>query len=269
LPFKDVKMTLPFDKYQGTGNDFILIDNRRGEADPIKNRETIAALCHRRLGIGADGLILLENSHTADFRMVYYNADGAQSTMCGNGGRCIAAFANKLGAIQDTGTFEAIDGIHNAIIYDYLVEISMNDPIIKEINQDHCILDTGSPHIVQLFHENIDDIDVKTAGRDVRYSDKFRADGINVNFMNIREDGIFLRTYERGVEDETLSCGTGVTAAAISYSLWKNLKGVVIQKIHTPGGLLEVSFTKQGNDITHVRLKGPATFVFSGLVEIR
>jgi diaminopimelate epimerase len=262
-------MIIHFEKYQGTGNDFILIDNRRGELEPIKNRESIANLCHRRFGIGADGLILLENSHTADFRMVYYNADGAQSTMCGNGGRCIAAFAKKLGAIQDTGTFEAIDGLHRAIIHGEVVEISMNDPIIKEINPDHCILDTGSPHIVQLFHENIHDIDVKTAGRDVRNSDKFRADGINVNFMNVREDEIFLRTYERGVEEETLSCGTGVTAAAISYSLWKDLQGSVIQKIHTPGGLLEVSFSKQGNDISHVRLKGPVKFVFSGRIEIR
>lgn len=254
-----------FYKYQGAGNDFILIDNRtQGTA---LHTEQIALLCHRRFGIGADGLMLLEAAEGHDFRMVYYNADGRESTMCGNGGRCITAFARHLGIIGDKAFFVAIDGEHHAqFTGENIVALEMND--VHEIQHfdNFSILNTGSPHYV-VWTDDVAQTDVVHQGREIRNRDKFAPNGINVNFAQVIESGLYVRTYERGVEDETLSCGTGVTACAIAAS--KDQTGAFSTDILTPGGKLNVSFTKDtpGSAIDVV-LTGPAGFVFEGDVTL-
>lgn len=258
-------MTLHFYKYQGTGNDFVLIDNRAGS---IKlSKEQVAHLCDRRFGIGADGLMLLENVDSYDFKMVYYNADGNESTMCGNGGRCIAAFAKKLGIITDSAKFLAIDGAHNASIKpDNIVSLSMQEVTSIEQHDSYIVLDTGSPHYVT-FVKDIHTIDVTQEGRNIRNQEAFKKEGINVNFVEPDFLGINVRTYERGVEDETYSCGTGVTAAAIAFAPQK--AGHFSVDITTKGGKLSVSMVKENaNHIKNIALKGPATFVFEGDVKI-
>ena len=200
-------MLLTFYKYQGTGNDFIMVDNRLNSF-PKENTQLIEQLCDRRFGIGADGLILLENHTTYDFKMVYFNSDGNESSMCGNGGRCLVAFAKQLGIIEATAEFEAVDGYHFAkIIGDDLVSLQMKDVDRIAVHQDYSFLNTGSPHHVQLVSD-LKNLDVKTEGAKIRYSDLYGKAGSNINFVNQIENDIFaVRTYERGVEDETLSCG--------------------------------------------------------------
>jgi diaminopimelate epimerase len=251
-------MEISFFKYQGTGNDFIMIDNRNG-ALSLTN-EQIAFMCHRRFGIGADGLILLESEPGFDFRMVYYNSDGNQSSMCGNGGRCIVAFAKQLGLIQDKAKFSAIDGAHEATINsEGIVALKMQDVKNIELGEDFFYLNTGSPHYVRLV-EDVESFDVFHEGRKVRNSERFREEGTNVNFIEKQDDGIFVRTYERGVEDETFSCGTGVTAAALVAAL----KGMATSK---KGGTLEVSFEKVlEQNFYNIWLKGPALKVFKGSI---
>lgn len=255
-------MHLSFSKYQGTGNDFILIDNR---VDPVSlSREEVAFLCHRRMGIGADGLMLLETTPDADFHMVYYNSDGNESTMCGNGGRCITAFAHRLGLIREQTVFTAIDGRHEALIHsDGSVSLHMKDVSLIETWDGYYTLDTGSPHFVQEV-EDVRQRDVTGEGRAIRNWDIFQPKGINVNFVQVLEpERLFVRTYERGVEDETLSCGTGVTAGAIA--LTGNNTGTFNTHIQTLGGNLRVSFRKEtGTSATEVVLTGPATHVFDG-----
>lgn len=254
-------MQLHFKKYQGTGNDFVLIDNRDNKISlTIKQ---IAFLCDRRFGIGADGLMLLENAEGHDFRMVYYNADGNESTMCGNGGRCIAAFAKQLGIVGNQVSFVAIDGPHTATINDDgTVSLQMQDvhTIIK--GDGYTELNTGSPHYVS-FVDNVNTTDVFNIGRSIRNSERYQPKGINVNFVQKSADGIYVRTYERGVEDETYSCGTGVTAAAIASN--NGTSGHFSTNIKTPGGNLNVSFDKiDADNIKNVILTGPATYVYSG-----
>ncbi len=258
-------MNIHFYKYQGTGNDFILIDNR--DKSIVLNTQQIAALCDRRFGIGADGLMLLENEPGYDFRMVYYNSDGSESTMCGNGGRCITAFAKRLGITENKTSFVAIDGGHEAAINDDAT-ISLHMVDVKEIKvyQEHCILNTGSPHYV-LWTNDVKREDVFGRGRAIRHQQEFEPKGINVNFVEKLADGIFVRTYERGVEDETYSCGTGVTAAAIASVC--NETGKFSTDIETPGGKLNVSFTKDAAySAKDVILTGPAEFVFEGDVKL-
>lgn len=258
-------MTIHFSKYQGTGNDFILIDNRQQNVRLQTGQ--IALLCHRRFGIGADGLMLLEMAEGFDFRMVYFNSDGRESSMCGNGGRCITAFARQLGLIGDTAFFTAIDGEHHArYTGDGLIALQMND--VNEIHHfdNYSILNTGSPHYVVRV-ENVLDTDVVHQGREIRNRDKFAPGGINVNFVQETASGLYVRTYERGVEDETLSCGTGVTASAIAAT--KDMAGDFITAIDTPGGKLQVSFTKDTpGTAKSVVLTGPAVFVFEGSIAI-
>lgn len=253
--------SLQFYKYQGTGNDFILMDNRAGNIR--LSQQAIAQLCHRRLGIGADGLMLLEAKPGFDFYMRYFNSDGAESSMCGNGGRCITAFARKLGIVGATASFYAIDGPHKAtLLQDGRISLSMQD--VKEIlsETDCVILDTGSPHYVQWVQE-VTGIDVVQAGRAIRQLPRFAPGGINVNFVRKTAQGLTMRTYERGVEAETLSCGTGATAAAIAAS--NGQTGHFKTLVETPGGLLEVSFRKPGSDTaTDIWLTGPAELVFEG-----
>lgn len=256
-------MKFTFYKYQGTGNDFVLIDNRL-ETFPISTK-TIAHICHRRFGIGADGLILLQNEKGADFKMVYFNADGNQSTMCGNGGRCMSKFAHDLGIIKNKTSFLAIDGLHEAkILADEIVSLKMGDTQVASPKFDGCFVNTGSPHHVAKV-ENVADVNVFSAGREMRNA--YGKEGANVNFVEVQNDGIMVRTYERGVEDETFSCGTGVTASAIvAHQLgWVNTQKVAIK---TPGGNLSVQFEVDAKGYKNIWLTGPATFVFKGEIEM-
>lgn len=260
-------MKLTFYKYQGTGNDFVILDNRN-LTFPKNDTKLINFLCDRRFGIGADGLMLLENDNLTDFKMVYYNADGNESSMCGNGGRCLTAFAKKMGIISDKATFNAVDGLHHAVIDDNdLVSLQMIDVESVKVDKDYVFLNTGSPHHVQ-FVENLELYDVRREGAKIRYGELYGELGSNVNFVHQENESEFsIRTYERGVEDETLSCGTGATAVAIAMcELGKtNSKEV---NINVQGGKLKISFDKDSNTYKNVFLTGPAQFVFKGEIEI-
>jgi diaminopimelate epimerase len=262
-----IKMQLHFCKYQGTGNDFVMIDNR-SEFFPKNDIQLIAHLCDRRFGIGGDGLILLENDPNADFKMVYYNSDGNQSTMCGNGGRCLVAFAKKLKVIDNKAVFNAVDGLHNASVSeDEIVSLQMIDVAAINKQSDYTFLNTGSPHHVQLVAD-LESYNVKENGAAIRYGALYGQEGSNINFVKQIDANTFaLRTYERGVEDETLACGTGATAVAIAMSANELTKSSAIN-INVQGGKLGVSFTKEGDLYTDVFLTGPAVFVFEGTITI-
>jgi diaminopimelate epimerase len=257
-------MKLNFFKYQGTGNDFIMVDNRKEDFD-IKKNEVIKKLCDRRFGIGGDGFILLENhvNPAYDFQMTYFNSDGNQSSMCGNGGRCLVQFAHDMGAIKKETTFLAIDGEHDAYIKDGLVHLKMIDVAKIEQNEDHFYLNTGSPHYVK-FVEGIKDYPVVEEGKKIRYNNRFKKEGTNVNFIEKVKNKLWVRTYERGVEDETFSCGTGVTAAAIVADI-QGMKNPV--EIVTIGGELSVSFDKKNGVYSNIYLIGPAMQVYKGSIE--
>ena len=261
-------MTIPFTKYQGTGNDFVLIDNRQQTYLTRADRQQIAHLCDRKFGIGADGLILLEEKDGYDYEMVYFNSDGRESSMCGNGGRCITAFAHQVGIVKDAYHFLAIDGPHDAVIRaDGWVELKMGNVDQVENGQYFYYLNTGSPHYVT-FVEDLDDINVVREGQAIRYSERFRAEGTNVNFAEVKEDYLEVATYERGVEDETLSCGTGVTAAAIAYYLKTSLEQHNLVNIRSKGGDLQVRFQVTERGFSEIWLCGPATKVFEGKIEL-
>lgn len=254
-------MRYKFTKYQGTGNDFIIIDDRKKQILRTQS-DLIRHWCDRKFGIGADGLILLRDHADYDFEMVYFNADGRESSMCGNGGRCIVAFAKKLQLIDNQATFLAIDGLHEARIDGQEVELKMTDVSETQSGEGFYCINTGSPHYIK-FVENIDQIDVYTEGKNIRNSPPFKAEGINVNFVAPSKNGIKVATYERGVEDETLSCGTGVTAAALAYYLQNGGVGFSIP-VATKGGDLEVRFQPKDEGFTDVWLCGPAVAVFEG-----
>lgn len=256
-------MQQTFYKYQGTGNDFVMIDNREQTFDKT-NLDHIVFLCDRRFGIGADGLILIENHNQADFEMIYYNADGSQS-LCGNGGRCAVAFAKQLGIIERETTFEAIDGLHHASIENGIVKLQMLDVDVVEMHNNHVFLDTGSPHHVQ-FEDHLDTLDIKTEGAKIRYGEPYNQPGSNVNFVKKISDATFaVRTYERGVEDETLSCGTGVTAVAIAMNALGETRENLIT-LSAQGGELQVSFDVVDDVYKNVWLIGPAEFVYAGKI---
>lgn len=256
-------MEFTFYKYQGTGNDFVMIDNRQLQFDK-NNTKLVESLCDRRFGIGADGLILLENHPELDFKMVYYNADGNESSMCGNGGRCIAAFAKHLGIIQDKASFEAIDGLHHAIIDNDVIKIQMQDVLSVENHQQHVFLNTGSPHHVQM-EVNLNEFLIKEVGSKIRYGQPYNEAGSNVNFVKKLSEDIFqVRTYERGVEDETLSCGTGVTAVALAMFETGQTKSHLVT-LETEGGQLQVSFEEEKGIYKNIWLIGPALKVFKGI----
>lgn len=255
-------MKIKFYKYEGTGNDFIIIDNRQTNLLFKVNR--IKKLCDRRYGIGADGLILMENDLETDFKMVYFNSDGNQSSMCGNGARCIVAFAQKINLITDQTTFLANDGLHQAFIFENgIISLGMNDVDQVKMDNDYTFLDTGSPHHIVMV-EDLDFLDVKKNGAKIRFSSLYGSAGSNVNFVKqLAANHFRIRTYERGVEDETYSCGTGATATAIAMNALGKTKSNYI-KIDVEGGNLEVSFDKEKLLYTNVFLKGPATFVYQG-----
>lgn len=256
-------MKLKFYKYQGTGNDFILIDHRTPFFDK-ENTALIERLCDRRFGIGADGFMLLEKEPGYDFKMVYYNSDGKPSSMCGNGGRCIVKFAHDLKIIGDKTKFLAVDGDHLAEVKGEWVHLHMID--VKEVEQglDYAYLNTGSPHYVKPV-KDIEKFDVFSEGRKIRYNDRFKEKGTNVNFIEKQDEILWVRTYERGVEDETYSCGTGVTAAALSVAMegWPSPVS-----IRTKGGDLNISYKRTEAGFSDIYLNGPALKVFEGEIEI-
>ncbi len=259
-------MEISFSKYHGTGNDFILIDNRQkkfslSEAD-------IAKLCHRKFGIGADGLMLLEEEPDFDFRMVYFNADGREGSMCGNGGRCIVRFAYDIGIKRTAYHFMAVDGAHDATIeMNGKIRLKMKDVNKIESHTTFDFLDTGSPHVVKLVPE-LSDYQVFQEGRMLRNSPTYKSTGVNVNFVQRIDDySLFVRTYERGVEDETLSCGTGVTAAALANA--HNDRGFNHIEVKTIGGKLYVEFERTGEtSFEDIWLAGPAVHVFTGNIKV-
>jgi diaminopimelate epimerase len=254
---------MQFYKYQGTGNDFVMIDNRSGEWDEL-SIESIQKLCDRRFGIGADGLIKINAEKNADFEVDYYNSDGSKS-FCGNGARCSVAFAHFLNIIEEKTVFTAIDGIHEAEIKNGIVKLKMGD--VKHIDKDgnDFVLNTGSPHYVK-YVEMLNNYNVYGNGNEIRNSETYKKDGINVNFVEkLSDKELFVRTYERGVEDETFSCGTGVTAAALTF-MKKNNQTFV--EIKVKGGQLRVYADKNGEGFENIWLEGPAVQVFKGTVNL-
>jgi len=262
-------MKIGFHKYQGTGNDFIIIDNRVLKLNP--DSQQVAFLCNRRFGIGSDGLMLLDEKPGYDFAMRYYNPDGKESTLCGNGGRCMTAFADKLGLIGIESRFFASDGEHISRIIrkedaQMIVNLKMKDVKVPFLSRDHFFIHTGSPHYI-LFDENVETMDILKKAREIRYSDCFIEKGTNVDFVEFLEDGLFVRSYERGVEDETLSCGTGVTASSLAAAMLKPDNPGMF-RIKTRGGELKVSFNQDQNVFTNIWLEGAAMFVYSGEIKI-
>jgi len=260
-------MTIQFSKYEGTGNDFIMIDDRKLQF-PV-NEHLISRLCDRHFGIGADGILLVQHSEGYDFGMNYFNSDGSAATFCGNGGRCITAFAHQLGITAGTCRFMAADGIHHAQIKEnngsvMIIELGMQDPEIYNRDNNSCYLNTGTYHVVK-FVDNPDNIDIIEDGRELRYDARYEPHGTNVNFAKLLKKELYVRTYEKGVENETLSCGTGVTASAIAASI---KYGGDAFYVNTAGGRLHVSFTRIGDTFKNVKLTGPAILVFKGEIEI-
>lgn len=258
-------MKIPFYKFQGTGNDFVIIDQFDQKWISVDNQDLISKLCDRKFGIGADGLILLQKTEVEDFEMIYFNADGRPGSLCGNGSRCAVACMRILGRVEDQCTFEAYDGVHVAKL-DHAgsyIDIHMGDVSNIERGKGFFVLDTGSPHYVTEV-EDLSDLDVNDVGQKIRYSDRFRKTGINVNFVEVRENAIEVHTYERGVEAETLSCGTGVTAAALAHAEAKDHLGRVEQNVVTKGGDLKVRFKRSAGGFEDIWLCGPTELVFSG-----
>jgi diaminopimelate epimerase len=256
---------IPFYKYHGSGNDFILVDNISSPHIICPhNSQLIKSWCHRRFGIGADGFIFLEKQSSYDFEMVYYNPDASQS-LCGNGSRCAVHLANYLGIISGEANFLAIDGPHQAHIQDNLIYLRLHDvATIQTVGNDY-FLNTGSPHYVR-FVKSLSETDVIILGKAINASQSFQNTGTNVNFVELGENNqILVRTYERGVNDETLSCGTGVVAAALVASQKGYMSPI---NIITSGGDLQVSFCKNNGVFDNILLIGPATQVFQGTITI-
>lgn len=258
-------MNIQFYKYQGTGNDFVMIDDRQNQFDK-NDHKLVALLCDRKFGVGADGLILIRNHADYDFEMIYFNADGHEGSMCGNGGRAIVRFAHDLGVIGDQTKFIAVDGEHEATVTSETISLKMGEVTAVEESDNFFFMNTGSPHYVEFLNEDLSKTDVFAKGKKVRYNDRFKKEGTNVNFVEkTSANSLFVRTYERGVEDETLSCGTGVTACALASS-YLGLESPVA--IKTLGGNLSISFEKNGKSFANIFLIGPAVKVFKGEINL-
>ncbi|MCX8490182.1 MAG: diaminopimelate epimerase [Cyclobacteriaceae bacterium] len=257
-------MKILFQKYEATGNDFVIIDNRSGGYS--FSEDQVKRICHQKFGVGADGLMLIEKHPTVDFNLIYFNSDGSPS-LCGNGSRAAVTMASELGITKSHATFNAHDGLHEAhLLPNHVVRLKMNDVReIKSIGKD-VFINTGSPHLIQIVDE-IKNFPVVEQGRKIRFSEPFKPAGTNANFIQLLpNNSIFVRTYERGVEDETLSCGTGVTAAALASSFQGYTSPVSIQ---TLGGLLSVEFkSSQDGLFTDIYLIGSAKKVFEGMLEL-
>jgi diaminopimelate epimerase len=258
-------MQIEFHKYQGTGNDFVMIDNRNNVFDK-SNLKHIQFLCDRRFGVGADGLILIEELDDLDFNMIYFNSDGTQS-FCGNGSRCAVAFAKDLGLIDKQAQFLSTDGEHEAWINATgEVSLKMHDVTTIEKGDGYYYLNTGSPHYISTVAD-VKTVNVKAEGSAIRNNDRFREEGTNVNFVEFNDFDLAIRTYERGVESETLSCGTGVTAAALCMADAKGLQEGIIY-VSAVGGDLKVGFKRNGHEFKDIWLIGPATAVYKGEIEL-
>jgi diaminopimelate epimerase len=257
-------MNIAFNKYQGVGNDFIIIDNRNGKINPSDSK-LINKLCDRRYGIGADGLILISNHSKADFEMKYFNSDGKLGSMCGNGGRCTAHFALKWKIAGKSQKFMAYDGIHEAGVDNNIVRLQMSNVNEYTLVENNYFINTGSPHYI-VFTNDADSLNVFEEGKKLRWSPLFAPGGTNVDFVQVLDNGLYVRTFERGVEDETLACGTGVTASAIA-SVLKGHFDTNSVPVRTKGGNLKVEFKINDVKITNIWLTGPATFVFGGTIE--
>lgn len=258
-------MNIAFSKYQGAGNDFIMIADPAGTIEGLLTPNQIARWCHRRFGVGADGLILLKKCAGYDFEMIYYNSDGNKSSMCGNGGRCIVAFAARMGWVKKAAKFLAVDGEHQANLKKGIVSLQMQNVARWERIGSDWLLNTGSPHYVRLVKE-LDKVLVEKEGQAVRYSERFAKEGVNVNFVECDRENLQVATYERGVEGETWACGTGVVASAIIANVVYKQKSPVV--IHTKGGELGVKFVKTANGYEDIWLEGGAEWVFDGVTEI-
>lgn len=258
-------MKILFNKYEGAGNDFIIVNNTPAVIDHADNK-LMSRLCDRRFGIGADGFILIEEHEGYDFEMVFFNSDGYPSTMCGNGGRCAAHFVMKNLTGKRKLKFLVGDGDHTASPEGDLIDLSINDVHDIVRTSDGIVMNTGVPHLV-VFRNDVDKIDVVTEGRKLRYSQVYAPAGVNVNFVQIEGERLRLRTYERGVEDETLACGTGATASAIAAALSGKIVTDQVE-VSVKGGTLLIAFKIKNETVTDIRLRGPATFVFSGEKEI-
>ncbi len=260
------QMQLNFYKYEGAGNDFVMIDNRTMFFDGSDSK-LIEHLCDRRFGIGADGLILLQEADGYDFRMVYFNSDGFEASMCGNGARCVVAFARQLGIIGQSANFMAADGPHRAVCTaDGEVDLLLSDVEKIDVFEDGYLTNTGVPHFVT-FVENLELVDVNTEGRKLRFDPRFQPNGANVNFVSQENNQLIVYTYERGVECETLACGTGVTASALCAAFRSGIKSGQFF-ITAKGGRLSVRFKSSNNRFTDVWLKGPARKVFDGKIDL-
>lgn len=260
-------MKIDFYKYQGTGNDFVILDNSTNQFDNLSSTQ-IEKICNRRFGIGADGLMMLNQKPGFDFEMIYFNADGKPGSMCGNGGRCLVKFAYDKGIRKFSYRFIASDGPHEAEIDSRgNIRLKMQDVENVEEHLDYAVLNTGSPHYVK-YSNDVAEIDVNHEGKSIRNSNPFKEEGINVNFVeSTGEDSIYVRTYERGVEEETFSCGTGVTAASLMSA--HNERGFNRVEVKTLGGNLSVEFNKISKDsFQDIWLCGPATFVYKGEIDI-
>ncbi|MBO6515168.1 MAG: diaminopimelate epimerase [Bacteroidia bacterium] len=259
-------MKLQFEKYQGTGNDFVMIDNRSKAFDTGKL--PVSKICDRKFGIGADGLIVIEHHDTLDFNMIYFNSDGSQS-FCGNGSRCAVAYAKSLGMINSSTHFLSTDGEHYAEISDTgEVRLKMHDVHNVERRSNDFILDTGSPHYI-IFEDDLENLDLVNRAREIRYNSEFKGEGINVNFIKPTSEILEIRTYERGVEDETLSCGTGVTAAVLADFASSGATGSLHKRtVKSQGGTLRVEFKKADNGFNDIYLIGPAKKTFQGVIEL-
>ncbi len=256
-------MKINFTKYEGNGNDFIVIDDRKEEFSE-DNVLMISKLCDRKFGIGADGLLLLRKHKVYDFQMIYFNSDGNESSMCGNGGRCLVSYALQLDIDLKTNSFLAIDGVHKFKVVDNEVYLKMNDVKDIVVKNGYNFLNTGSPHVVQIV-ENVDEINVYEQGKKIRRQFQ-EMNGVNVNFVSFNNDIIKCRTFERGVENETLSCGTGVVAVALYVFKKKKISDNKII-VSTKGGSLSVSFKNDGNSFREIWLKGDINKIFDGLIE--
>lgn len=257
-------MNITFNKYQGAGNDFIIIDNRKNVINP-DDYNFINKLCDRRFGIGADGLILISDNSDNDYEMKYFNSDGRIGSMCGNGGRCAAHFTRKHGIAGNKQSFLACDGVHEASVNDGIVRLQMADVNSYRLINGSFFLNTGSPHYV-VFTEGVEKIDVFNEGKKLRWAPEFAPGGTNVNFVEIKGNILYLRTFERGVEDETLACGTGITASAIASVLSGRFVSAPVE-VKARGGELKVEFKVSGEKVSDIWLTGPATFVFEGIIQ--
>jgi len=261
-------MKIHFDKYHGAGNDFIVFDNRlKSYNDMLVNQ--LKKICDRHFGIGADGIILIESHSDADFEMIYYNSDGKLSSLCGNGGRCAVSFALRHNIIKTETIFMTADGLHKAYqIHPNQIRLQMQDVVDLIENDNAIIINTGSPHYVKLI-QNCKKVDTNSQGAAIRFSEQFMPDGINVNFIQKDTPNRYhIRTYERGVENETLACGTGAVAAALAMHYMGESNGECKIELQTLGGLLTVDFDFINQTYTNIHLQGPADFVYSGIIEI-